>query len=173
MTMSEKTGESGDKPPERRVREETTKKGFRPYQHCNARHAFKKPMVQKPKSEVKCTDLKSFIYDCFDSRQADIFTKTTKEIAEYVGRMYRYGSDVRLAIENLESPTLTLPTDPPDSATKTETIIWEKEVDEYVKKKKYLYENLKTLYSLVWGQCTDVICTRIEALDKYEIMLSK
>ncbi len=53
------------------------------------------------------------------------------------------------------------------------TRIWEKEVDEYVKKKKYLYENLKTLYSLVWGQCTDVICTRIEALDKYEIMLSK
>jgi hypothetical protein len=64
---------------------------------------------------------------------------------------------VRLAIENLARPTLSLPTNPPTSATKTETINWEKEVDEYEKKKTRLDENLKTVYSLLWGQCTDVI----------------
>jgi hypothetical protein len=117
--------------------------------------------------------LKNFIYDCSDSRQADIFTKTTKEIAEYVGRTYRYGSDARLAIENLGRPNLSLPTDPSDTATKTETRIGEKDVDEYVKKKTYLEENIKTMYSLVWGQCTDVIRARIEALDTYDVMSSK
>jgi hypothetical protein len=174
--MSENTGESGDKPPARRVRDGTSKKGsgFRPHQHWNPCHGYKKPiMIEQPKFEGKCTDLKSFIYDCSDSRQADIFTKTTKEIAKYVGRTYRYGSDMRLAIEKLERPRLTLPTNPPGSVTKTETRIWEKEVDEYVKKKTYMEENLKTLYSLVWGQCTDVVRARIETLDIYDIMSSK
>jgi hypothetical protein len=69
-----------------------------------------------------------------------------------------YGSDIKLAIENLERSTLNLPTDPPANATKTKTRIWEKEVDKFVRKKAYLKENLKTLSSLlVWGQCTDNI----------------
>jgi hypothetical protein len=57
------------------------------------------------------------------------------------------------------------PYDPASSATKTERRIWEKEVDESVRKKAYLDKNLKTQYSLVRGQCTDVIQARIEALD--------
>jgi hypothetical protein len=68
---------------------------------------------------------------------------------EYVGRTYRYRSDIRLAIENLVMPVLDIPNVPPTSASKTETRIWEKEVDEYVKPKMYLQENTKTLYSLV------------------------
>jgi hypothetical protein len=83
--------------------------------------------------------------------QADIFTKTTKEIAEYVGPTYKYGSHTRLAIENLQGLMIDLPDDPAMSATKTKTRIWEKEADEYVRKKAYLDKNLKTLYSLVWG----------------------
>jgi hypothetical protein len=71
-------------------------------------------------------------------------------------------------IENLGKTYLSLPDDPPDTATKTETRIWEKEVDEYVQKKLYIDENLKNLYSLIWGQCTDVIRARIEALDEHE-----
>jgi hypothetical protein len=63
-----------------------------------------------------------------------------------------------------------MPIPPPKSSTKTETRIWEKEVDEYVRKKTYLNKYLKTLYSLVWGQCTDFMRTRIEVLDKYEEM---
>jgi hypothetical protein len=52
----------------------------------------------------------------------------------------------------------------------TEKRIWEKQVDEYVRKDSYLTENLKALYSLIWGQCTDVICARIEGLTEHENM---
>jgi hypothetical protein len=53
--------------------------------------------------------------------------------------------------------------------TKTETRIWEKEVNEEydVRKKSYLKENLKTLYSLIWGQCTNVMQARTDALDEH------
>lgn len=60
-------------------------------------------------------------------------------------------------IENLAMPVLDMLIDPPKEATKTQTRIWEKKVDEYVKREMYLQENIKTLYSLVWGQCTDAV----------------
>jgi hypothetical protein len=85
--------------------EEPTKKGsgFRAW---NGHRAFKKPIVQQAsKFEGKCIELKGFIYDSLDSRQADIFAKTTREIAEYVGRTYKYGSNTRLSIENMAKIT--------------------------------------------------------------------
>jgi hypothetical protein len=42
-----------------------------------------------------------------------------------------------------------MPNDPPINANRTKTWVWEKEVDEYMKMKTNLAENLKTLYSLV------------------------
>jgi hypothetical protein len=120
-----------------------------------------------PKFEGKCADLKGHIYDCSDVRQSDQYTKTTKEIAEYVGRTYTYGGDARLAVETLTLPTFTIPTDPPEDANRTETRIWEKTVDEHVKQLSYLTENMKTLYSLVWGQCTEIMRQRLEAHESF------
>ena len=120
-----------------------------------------------PKFEGKCADLKGHIYDCSDVRQSDQYTKTTKEIAEYVGRTYTYGDDARLAVETLALSTLAKPTDPPADANRTDTRIWEKTVDEHVKQRLRLDENMKTLYSLVWGQCTDIMRQKLEAHESF------
>ena len=122
------------------------------------------------KFEGKCDDLKGNIYDCSDSRQSDLFAKTTKEISGYVGRTYKYGGDIRLVVENLEIVDIEMPEDPPTGATRTENRIWEKEVDEHVKRITYLKENIKTLCSLVWGQCTDIMQQRVEATDRFDAM---
>ena len=115
-----------------------------------------------PKFEGKCADLKGHIYDCSDVRQSDQYTKTTKEIAEYVGRTYKYGGDLRLAIETLQMHVFDTPKDPPETATRTETRIWEKTIDEHVKKLTHISENNKTLFSLAWGQCTDIMRQKLE-----------
>ena len=128
-----------------------------------------KPFVPRaPKFEGKCADLKGHVYDYSDARQSDQFMKTTREIAEYVGRTYKYGSNARLAVESLAMPTITTPADPPDNASKSETRIWEKLIDEHVKRITYLNENMKTLYSLVWGQCTDIMRQKVEANNSFE-----
>jgi hypothetical protein len=67
-------------------------------------------------------------------------------------------------------PVLNMPSDPPTTASRTVTRIWEKEVDGYVKRKMYLQENLKTIYSLVLGQCTDVVLAKLEASNTYNKM---
>jgi hypothetical protein len=124
--------------------------------HRNKRGGAKKTtsvntvVPRQPKFEGRCEELKGHIYDCSDVRQSDIFVKTTKEVAGHVGRSYKYGADAGLAVENMSLPVLVPPTDPTAPATNTATRVWEKEVDEYVKQKSYLKQNMKTLYALVY-----------------------
>jgi hypothetical protein len=33
----------------------------------------------------------------------------------------------------------------------------EKKIDEFVKRELALEENLRTLYTLMWGQCTEIV----------------
>ena len=48
--------------------------------------------------------------------------------------------------------------------------IFSEQVKEYVKQTSRLQENIKRLWALVWGQCSDTIRTRLQALDTYEDM---
>jgi hypothetical protein len=105
--------------------------------------------VKQPNFEGKNEDPRGHIYDCADARQSDVFVKTTKEISKYVGSKFKYGSDVRLTIKNLEMPVMVEPTNPTAAATMTQLRIWEKRVDEHVKRQTCLLENMKTVYSLV------------------------
>ena len=48
--------------------------------------------------------------------------------------------------------------------------IFSEQVKEYVKQTSRLQENIKHLWALVWGQCSDTIRTRLQALDTHEDM---
>jgi hypothetical protein len=115
-------------------------------------------------------DLRGHVYNCSDARQSDIFMKTTKEVSEYVGSNFKYGSDFSLAIENLAVTTLVEPADSADNATKTQIRMWEKKVDEFLKHDTYLEENLKTVHSLVWGQCTEVMRQKVKATKYFKTL---
>jgi hypothetical protein len=133
------------------TKDEISKPSPQGNQHGNRRRAFKKPVTRQPRFQGKCDELKGHIYDCSDSRQSDVYTKTTKEIGEYVGRTYRYGSDVRRAVQKLTMPTLPVPADPADGATKAVVRMWEKKIEDFVKHELALEENLRTLYTLSCG----------------------
>ena len=80
-----------------------------------------------PKFEGKCPNLKGHIYDALDAtRQSDQFIKTTREIGGFVGRTYKYGGDIRLAIEKRSIPVIAPPADRSEDATKTEIRVLEK-----------------------------------------------
>jgi hypothetical protein len=144
------------------------RRGFRNRHHAASGATM---IVQRQvKFEGKCEKLKGYIYDCTDVHQSDMFMKTTKEIDEFVGSTYKQGGDICQAVEGLSLPNLQEPPDPPDDATKTQLRMWEKKVDEFVKRQLQLEENIQTLYSLVWGQCTDIMHQKIEALDVFTNM---
>ena len=125
------------------------------------------------KFEGRIESLKGYIYDCTDSRQTDQYVKTTREIAGYVATALRNGNDVRTAIENLAIPKMKLPSDLPANASAAQKRHWEKRIDEISKKELILEENMKTLYSIIWGQVSDTLKHRIQALNDYKRMNSE
>ena len=118
--------------------------------------------VVKKRFDGKCNDLKGHIYDCSDSHKVDLYSKTTKEISEYVGRDYKKGSDVQWSIENLQPFLFTLPVDVPTNATDTAKLIWSKEVNAHAKREIQHEENLRYIYSLAWDQCTEIMRSKLE-----------
>ena len=128
---------------------------------------------QQTKFEGRIDSLKGHIYDCADSRQANLYVKTTREIAGYVATAMRNGNDVKTAIETLTVPKMKLPNDLPANTSAAQKRHWEKRIDEISKKEMILEENMKTLFSVVWGQVSDVLRHRIQALADFKRMNSE
>jgi hypothetical protein len=91
-------------------------------------------------------------------------------VAKYVGQTYNYGTDVKIAVETFTLLTLKLPNDPPTGASESQKRVWTKRIDKYVQREITLKENMKTLYTLIWGQCTDAMRARLEAKISYAAM---
>ena len=118
----------------------------------------------------RCADLpKTAIYDCGVHNQADIFVKTTKEIAIYAGSKLPCGTDTKLSIVTMSVITLEKPTDPIEDCSKTDEKIWEQQVTSYVKRLNLLEQNLKTVCTIVCGQCTDVLWARLKTFPEFEV----
>ena len=99
-----------------------------------------------------------------------MFVKTTKEIAGYVGRTYKMGGDTRIAVETQEAPKFAIPADLKDSASKAEVRLWEKKIDSLSKREDQLEHNLRQVFALVWGQCTDILQQKIESEEGFASM---
>ena len=123
-----------------------------------------------PKFEGKCGELKNHIFEYNHYKQADQHVNTKREIEEYIGRTYKYGTDVKISLENLKVYDIPEPGDRPTGDAKI--YIWQKQVDEHIKRQIALEENLKTAYTLIWGQCSDMMRAKIEASKNYSQMRS-
>ena len=68
----------------------------------------------------------------------------------------------------LQKPKFTLPPNLADGALDAEKELWKDAVKQQVGKRlNYLDENIKTVYVIVWGQCTDIIQQKLKAADDY------
>ena len=99
--------------------------------------------------------------------QAGMFTRAKKEIASYVHSTYKFGADAGLALLHVKKPEWDIPL-PPEGADPRLTKYYERKIETHIQREVYLEENLKTAYAIIWGQCTDSLQAKIEALDDYE-----
>ena len=127
------------------------------------------PSTQTSHFTGQCDALKGFIYDCNTGKNADGFNKTTKEIAEYVNREYTYGSHLRAAIITQDDSVRELdkPTDITANTLITDKEIWKQEISAYIKKKTAVTKHVRSLFSLILGQCTDTMKAKLEALSDW------
>ena len=119
--------------------------------------------------EGRCEELKGYIYDCTGTQQADMFVKTSQQIAEYAGKTFKdYPGDMLTVVKKLTKPVLMLPADPPATASESERELWKIEINAYHKRQVALAENIRRLFSLIIGQCTEVMRAKLKGLDAFE-----
>ena len=85
-----------------------------------------------------------------------------KQIAEYVGTEYRNGGDIRSTIEQNARFAIPMPLDPSGTNDEVERTILTKKVDAYVKRDSVLDENIQKAYSLMLGQCTEILKSKLK-----------
>ena len=86
------------------------------------------------------------------------FNRTVEELEMLVLKQYGVeASDLLPIVRELTEPTLDEPQDIADDTSKLKLRIWEKEVDRYVERKEALEANKKSLYAVVYGQCSSLM----------------
>ena len=125
--------------------------------------------VQQTRFTSACEDLKDHVYDTGVGRNnAEIFSKTTKAIAEYVAREYTAAGEFRNGLPDMTLPTLVAPTPPGTTATVVELKIWEMDFKEYRKRMEEREKNMEKTYALILGQCSKTIRDSIVAHEHWE-----
>ena len=89
-------------------------------------------------------------------------------LGEYTKKTLKYSEDLALLfVDPIALPTLNEPADPDPNANQTQTLIWNEEVKEYVKRARQLRGNLATLYAVMWGQCSEAMRAKLKSLNEY------
>ena len=116
-----------------------------------------------------CSDLEDHIFDCSDHKQADTYVNTHKRLSEYAGATYKHGGDIRSSIIVGHKIVIPLPVlvPPPDAtaltpAEEVQKMIFKGEIDAYIKQKGMLNDNVKKAFSLVIGQYTDLLQSKLK-----------
>ena len=120
-------------------------------------------------------------FDCSSYQQADRYVVTTKAIHEYVGRTYHHSGDIRATLENLVLFQIPEPVDPAgaftdiidtsrivirsvrDQVAYLHAEIFKQHINAYVKRQTALEQNVQKAYSLVCGQCTELMKNHLRA----------
>ena len=122
------------------------------------------------KFQGTCEALKGHIFDCSDYCQADQYATTLKKLSKHVGAMFKNGGNVGASIVaevKYAIPCTTTPTAPTNPgnlmvAEQMDQWLFDKWLDALIKHKTILNANIQSLYSLMLGQCMDLIQTKLK-----------
>ncbi len=102
------------------------------------------------------------------NKQGETFQKTTREIAEYIGRDFDEGGEFRTGLVKLDLPQLTEPV-PPDNPNENKVgfEMWKFEFARYKKESANRKRNKEKAYDFVLGQCSPAVHNIIEAHEQW------
>ena len=129
-----------------------------------------RPPVNKFK--VNLTALEGYIFDFSDSKQANKFITAIKRISEHVGTKYKYGGYICSSIKNSTRFAIPLPVVPDDTVNALTRSVATNKIDLYVKRDGILDENLQKAYSLIFGQCTELLNRKLKSSVNWDAMSS-
>ena len=122
-------------------------------------------MSSEPEEANQIAQLKGKVYVIANAgEQADTYTKSTKAIGEYVGRVY--GREMKKLVLQLTECGPLEPTYPSEGDEKAKAI-WSKEYDHYLKKQEQYRDQKAKVFTIILGQCTKPMRNRVEGTTGY------
>ena len=127
------------------------------------------------KKKGACEELGYHTFDCSSQKNIKTCKETMKAITIYVGSGKEYGkesSNIKYVIEHLKDPTISEPTElsNADAKDKTKWFIYTEEYKRYLDRKENLEFGKRKLYSLICGQCTQMMKNKLQATTNYKTM---
>ena len=134
--------------------------------------------AQSTKFQGTITELKGHIFDCTDYKQADRYTTTLRHLCEYVGSKMKNGGDVRASIAvgkaidipDPPTPTIVDPTKP-TAKEKIELAKFDRKINGIADREEKLVQNIKSLFSIVEQQCTNMMKAKLEQSLNWQTIL--
>ena len=116
--------------------------------------------------------MKGNVFQCYgEHTNKQQFLKTVGVLEEHINKTFTYPQDIASICKSFSLTTLT----PPPNLTKTEyendmakKMIWETTMKTYMKRVDMMESNLRGVYAIVWGQCSQMMQSKLESLDNYE-----
>ena len=110
------------------------------------------------------------VFECYeeqsDRRQ---YAKTLEALEAYAKKSLKYSEDLAMLFaDKMAEPKIEMPTDPGGSPTKTQEMIYNEEVKEYVKRARTLKSNMATIHAVIWGQCSEAMKAKVKSMDTYK-----
>ena len=92
----------------------------------------------------------------------DIYKTSIRITSGYVVRKYDNGGDIKMIPNNFKIPKLEKPEALDSMEDDVDEDIYREDVKSYAKDNRALIMSAKNVYSLVLGQCTEILRTKIK-----------
>ena len=109
------------------------------------------------------------VFQCFDECSAkNEFVRTVQALGEYVVKNLKQPGDMVSLTKSLTLPTIEVPADlADDEKSKFLIKVWEQQVTNYTNRLDLLKSNLRVVYTVIWGQCTEAMQFKLKTVSKF------
>lgn len=131
---------------------------------------------RQPATETFCgkhKDLQGWVYTYDTAARAYQYAKTTEAITEWVKLNMRYPMDIWGLMTTLKEPDQNewLPKQPTNiEDEETRKLVFSGEIKKYMKRKEEFENNRCNVFSIVLGQCSDSLQSKLKGQDGWEAM---
>ena len=110
-----------------------------------------------------------------ESRDRKQFERTKDAIEHYVRLNLLKGNDIVPTIRDLKESKIKEPAElnEADKTNEVKKRIFEKKIDAFVKREEKMEDNLQTLYSIIWNQCSKQVKMQIKSAKDYKTKCKK
>lgn len=98
------------------------------------------------------------------------FNKTLEALGNYINKNLKHPGDLVPLYKKLDTPSIDKPEDIStlDFADEKLQWQWKEDMRRYLDRMVVLENNLRLLYAVVWGQCSEAMKAKIEGMDDFE-----